>query len=184
MHGPGFSATSYYYAPTWPTLPVVPVLDCVVSTLKPRKQAKWRAARDYALQAWEAAGLELVELEDPRAHYMTGITDEDFQRAIVPGYLTLARLPVKMADRYAAGGWWPATDPGSIVGVYINLGYWALGAWNQKFVLTHEMGHALGLKHSPYCSRTGSVMCGTSWNTILPDAHDLASLRAYYGLES
>jgi hypothetical protein len=186
MHGPGFDPNSYYYAPTWPTLPNVPVIDLVVATLKPRKRDAWRAARDYAMAAWSVSGLSLtLSQEWPMATYMNGITDEDFIDAIVPGYLTLARLPQKYGDRYAAGGWWPESDPGSIVGSYVNLGFWALGAWNRKFLLTHEMGHALGLKHSPYCAqRTGSVMCGTSWNTILPDAHDLASLRAYYGLES
>jgi Dual-action HEIGH metallo-peptidase len=183
VHGPGYDpAASYYYAPTWAHLPTIPVVDKVANTLKPRKKDKWRAARDYAMAAWSAAGLDWYLVESVIPQYMGGMTDQDFKDAIIPGTLTLARLPVKYGDRYAAGGWWPESNPGSIVGQYIDLGYWALGLWNRKFITTHEMGHALGLKHSPYCSRTGSVMCGTAWNTIIPDAHDIESLRTYYNL--
>ena len=184
MHGPGKNTGgSYYYAPTWPALPNVWVWDGVVNTLKPRKKEKWRAARDYALSAWMACGLILVVHEELDPHYMSGTTDQDFIDAIVPGFLTLARMPYGLGGPTstvpAAGGWWPEKDPGSIAGFNVNLSFWALLRWNQRYLLTHEIGHALGLKHST--QRTSPVYYG-GWTSIKPDTHDVDSLRAYYEL--
>lgn len=52
-----------------------------------------------------------------------------------------------------------------------------LGAYRRRVVATHELGHALGLRHT---ARLGSVMYPTGGPDV-PDAADVQGLQALYG---
>lgn len=82
----------------------------------------------------------------------------------------------------AVGTWLPETDPAALAAFYM-ANYWLHSNLVQAFRLTHELGHCLGLNHHlDAYSVMGITSTGYWMGTAQPDAHDLNSLRAYYGL--
>ena len=184
MHEPGWQNTTggYVYAPTWPQHGLVEIYDGVYGTLSSGRQAKWWETVKYALQQWSACGLNFrFSAFDDDPIRMSPDTDQDFISATVHPYATFARMTHKYGGVIlGAGGWWPApngTEQGSIAAFYIGATFWALGRWNQRFIVTHEIGHALGLKHN---TSQYSVMYGKGWVRNEPDQHDIDALRWYY----
>ena len=186
MHGPGSTSGGSYKVPTWPDLPRIEVLDTIALGLGPLRRKLWRGLRDAALARWAQVGFKFVVKEDHAYKYPpfdVSIEDETerLSRPMVQPFLRL----VKMSALYggsieAVATWLPGTDPASLVGIKMGLKFWTVDAFRRKFLLTHEVGHALGLNHRPQNEINRSVMNGKVGAYLTPDDHDLQSLRDYY----
>jgi hypothetical protein len=91
---------------------------------------------------------------------------------------------MSMRDRYggtipAVATWLPQTDPAAFAAFYMP-DFWAQGSFIRASLLTHEVGHCLGLNHRTESPALKTVMNDTEYNSVDPDAHDLDSLRGYY----
>jgi hypothetical protein len=173
---------------TWPDYPEIEVLDTVAPSLKPKRQAKWRALRTGAVYAWAEAGIVFNVTEDDPADYPVmnpgDTSDAELERVIVQPYLRLLRMDALYGGSViGVAAWMPDTDPGSFAGFYLGDAFWRnLSPAFKRLVVTHEIGHALGLTHRSD-SKT-SVMyfsaLGYAGSSDVPDPHDLDSLEAYY----
>lgn len=188
MHGPASYSGGSYKAPTWPRLPAIDVLDTIAPALGPAHLALWRIYRSNALGRWARSGLRFPVKEDDPARYPTfdlSIPDETarLQHPMVDGFLRLVRMPKLYGGSVeAVGTWLPATDPGAIVGIKLGLKFWSATIARRNYILTHEIGHCLGLNHNiGGRSVMGVTVSGYATGSV-PDAHDLDSLRAYYHL--
>jgi len=186
MHGPASYAGGSYKAPTWPNLPVIGVLDTIVLGLGPVRRAIWRKLRDATLARWASAGLKFEVSEEPARYFLPfdiSIEDETerLSRPMVQPYLRLAKMSALYGGTIeAVSTWLPGTDPASLVGIKMGLKFWTVDAFRRKYLLTHEIGHAIGLNHRPQFETNASVMNGRVGAYLTPDAHDIESLESYY----
>jgi len=186
MHGPRSTEGGSYKAPTWPDLPRIKVLDTIALGLGPLRRKLWRGLRDAALARWTQAGLTFKVLERLARDYppfdvLIEDETERLSRPMVQPFLRLAQMSALYGGSIeAVATWLPGTDPASLVGIKMGLKFWTVDAFRRKFILTHEVGHALGLNHRPQNEINRSVMNGKVGAYLTPDDHDLQSLRDYY----
>jgi len=199
MHGPASDLGGSFKAPTWPRLPRISVLDTVAPVLGPIRRTMWRLQRDAALDRWETSGLVFGVVEgDPDRYpkFDPDYTDEitHLTGLMVHPFLRLMAMPHFYGSVYseeteswiggvqAAATWMPGGDPGSLMAVKLGKAFWLMNPYNRAYIMTHEIGHALGLNHRPQFEDNKSVMSGSGRISINPDAHDIDSLKTYYSL--
>lgn len=181
MHGPGT------YEPSYPDVPTIRVEDGVVGSLRFRKGRRWRKHRDRALALWEQAGLrfDVMEIEpltfvglgEPDHTPGGGVSSEVVEKCVA-GRITLVR------SKYTppAPKWWPTAWAYWNRSVNGTASFFHLErlkrseklgaptyAWDRT--ICHEVGHNLGLDHGGRGIMSGGMV---------PNAHDLDSVRAYY----
>jgi len=188
VHGPyPPPGTPIYKSPTWPHLPDhIDVLDTIAPVLGLARRRRWRKRRGMALDRWATAGLRFKVAEDDPENYPTLDPfggDEALPLAMHQPHLRLMSIP----DLYggsipAVATWFPETNPGSLAAFYLP-DFWLHSDYVQAYRITHEIGHCLGLNHHTNAPSVMGVTPSGYWmGTVKPDAHDLGSLRSYYGL--
>lgn len=188
MHGPASYAGGSYKAPTWPHLPRVDVLDTIAPSLGKLRRRLWRGYRDAAFERWEASGLWFSVIEDWAGYYPDfdlSIPDEieRLSRPMVQPKLRLCKMPGLYGGSIEAiATWLPGTDPAALAAFKMGLKFWTAVIFRRKYLLVHEIGHCLGLNHRPQDESNRSVMNGKVGGWLVPDMHDIESLRTYYGL--
>ncbi len=173
MHGPSSSLVHPFAE-----YPLIEVVDDVVITLTGTRRRQWKRRRNYALAQWSVAGMAFYVTRgtgepayDPSMAYV-----DDGEHMLIPGKIHLVPGEVGFENSNVPGVGWLFSTGGF---AYWNMKYlWSHTASWQKYAVTHEIGHALGLGHS---TQTTSVMRSTSsgWS-ITPDAHDLKSLVDFF----
>jgi len=139
-----------------------------------------------ALDRWATVGLRFEVHEDEPEGYpildpFGG--DEGLPVAMVQPFLRLMSIP----DLYggsipAVATWFPETNPGALAAFYLP-DFWLHSDMVQAYRITHELGHCLGLNHHTNALSVMGVTPSGYWmGTVQPDAHDLGSLRTFYGL--
>jgi hypothetical protein len=185
MHGPCSTTGGSLKCPEWPTLPSVPILDTVWPVLGAKRRVIWARQRGVMLTKWQGCGLKFPVTVDTPDKYPVLDPDtmglaEGLAEAMVPGYLRLMMAPAKLGRSVEAFGDW--RNGGGLAAFKLGPAYWNQNPWNRAYMLTHEVGHALGLNHRPFNDDNDSVMNGDARVSTNPDAHDLDSLRGYYNL--
>jgi hypothetical protein len=176
MHGPGWPA----WEPTW-EFPI-PVLDTIAMSLRPRKAAQWRKARDAGLAQWEPAGVSFHVVEEtphgyPKAE-AAGMSQPGYiDSLLVPGFLRLMRAyPSASHEGFA---WWHPTPNAAAAFFQISTAFWLRTAGKRTYLVCHEVGHCLGLSHRP--AGWGKESAGIMGTGVRPDDHDIDSLKEWYG---
>jgi len=113
--------------------------------------------------------------------HMEGDEEKWHQSVLVPGVLRLMDLRNMYPDANVGGMgyWYPETDPGSIAMVPMDY-FFASTVYERIRILTHEVGHALGLKHRTDDPPVDTVMNDFENLSNVPDHHDIGALRNYY----
>lgn len=179
MHGPcSGTPGNQKWCPSFAS--PIPLLDDVLKTISPlrvRKRRRWRRARDAALALWGQAGVRFTVEEGPGARYSYFDPEHPLDTYLTPfiiqGKVRLVRDVTPPGGRddmalFFGGGSVatfdlekPVTDP-----IY---------EWPR--VVCHEVGHCLGLMHGTTGKPPGVMLGG-----LVPNSHDLDSIRGYYKL--
>jgi len=172
MHGPSPSLIHPF-----DEYPLIPVVDSVVTSLSGERRRMWKRRRNYALNLWSVAGPAFVVTTGHGPYYDPSLWQvDDGEHMLISGaiHLVPGEVGFEQSNVPAVGWLFPA---GGFA--YFNMiKFWQNDASWQKYVVTHETGHALGLGHR---TDTSSVMYGTVANvSARPDAHDLKSLVDFY----
>jgi len=172
MHGPSPSLVHPF-----DEYPVVTVVDSVVTTLEGTRRRQWKRRREYALAEWGKAGIAFWVERGFGPYYDPSMWDkDDGEHMLIPHTIHLVPGTSGFEGSNIPGVGWLFPTGGF---AWWNMPYlWSQSTSWQKYAVTHEIGHALGLGHSP---EVASVMRSASANwSIKPDAHDLKSLVDFY----
>jgi hypothetical protein len=185
MHGPGPSSRDpSYQTPTWPEYPWVRVLDTIAPTLRWVRRRRWRLMRREAYDRWAPVGILFTTIERHAADYPAlnpFAGDAGLAIPMVPPFLRLMGMPAPYGGTIIAVAetnqprW--STEPGAFAAFHMPS-MKVLPNDYQTNIITHEIGHCLGLDHRWQTEDARSVMKSSAFSH--PDAHDIASLVDYY----
>jgi hypothetical protein len=157
------------------------VLDTIAPTLGRLRRRLWRKHRDAALDQWSRAGLWFNVVEDdpekyPKIDDMEAVNSAEYLCGLmVFGKLRLMKSPGQLGGTVEAFADWRCG--GGLAAFKMGKAFWLAPSYRKRYVVTHEIGHALGLNHNMFFG--GGVM-SQPYSADRPDTHDIDSLREYY----